>query len=41
MQEVAHKCLDSIDELKTSMEHSGTVITCLLEFSSIEQALAF
>lgn len=41
MQEVAHRCLDSIDEVKESIEKSATVLTCMLEFNSIEQALMF
>jgi len=35
MQEIAHKCLDGIDQYSESTDKMGTIITCLLEFNSI------
>jgi|TARA_B110000285_G_C15022013_1_gene562097 hypothetical protein len=32
--------MDNIEELRTSFEKSATIVSCLLEFNSIEQALA-
>jgi hypothetical protein len=36
LSEVGHKTLDSMDEIKASIEKEATILTCLLEFSSIE-----
>lgn len=41
LSEVGHKTLDSMDEIKASIEKEATILTCLLEFSSIEQALTY
>lgn len=41
LSEVGHKTLDSMDEIKASIEKQATILTCLLEFSSIEQALKY
>lgn len=39
MQEVAHKCLDSLEEGTDAASKTGTILTCLVEFSNISQAL--
>ena len=36
MQDVGTRCLDNIDEIKDSFEKVGTIVTCMLEFNSIE-----
>jgi hypothetical protein len=41
LSEVGHKTLDSMDEIKGSIEKEATILTCLLEFCSIEQALKY
>jgi|DEB0MinimDraft_12_1074336.scaffolds.fasta_scaffold65180_2 hypothetical protein len=41
MQEIAHRCLDGIEESRGSNEKMGTIMTCMLEFNSIAQALQF
>ena len=41
MQDICNQSLDYIDEVKDSQEKIATIVTCLLEFSSIEQALSF
>lgn len=35
MQEVAHKCLDSLEEGTDAAVNSGTILTCLVEFCNI------
>jgi hypothetical protein len=37
---VGHKTLDNLDEVKDSIEKVATIITCLLEFDSIAQAIS-
>lgn len=39
MQEVAHKCLDSLEEGTDAATNTGTILTCLVEFCNISQAL--
>ena len=39
LSEVGHKTLDNIDQIKSSIEGYATILTCMLEFNSIEQAL--
>jgi hypothetical protein len=41
LSEVAHKTLDNVDQVKGAVEKYATIMTCLVEFDSIEQALAF
>ena len=41
LSEVAQKTLDNVDQVKGAMESYATILTCLLEFNSIEQALAY
>ena len=41
MQDICNQSLDYIDEVKDSQEKIATIVTCLLEFNSIEQALSF
>lgn len=36
LSEVGHKTLDNIDQMKTSIEGYATILTCMLEFNSIE-----
>ena len=36
LSEVGHKTLDNVDQVKESVERYATILTCLLEFSSIE-----
>jgi hypothetical protein len=40
LSDVAHKTLDNLDQMKEPVENYATFLTCLLEFSRIEQALA-
>ena len=39
MQEVAHRCLDSVEEAKEVHSKMGTMLTCLVEYCNIGQAL--
>lgn len=41
LSEVGHKTLDNIDQIKNSIEGYATILTCMLEFNSIEQALTY
>mmetsp|Transcript_27268 Transcript_27268/g.41484 ORF Transcript_27268/g.41484 Transcript_27268/m.41484 type:complete len:87 (-) Transcript_27268:700-960(-) len=41
LSEVGHKTYDNIDDLKETVEGLATLITCLLEFSSIQQSLSY
>jgi len=36
LSEVASKIMDHIEELRASFEKSATIVSCLLEFNSIE-----
>ena len=36
LSEVGHKTLDNVDNIKGSVEKYATILTCLLEFNSIE-----
>ena len=40
LSDVAHKTLDNLDQMKEPVENYATFLTCLLEFTKIEQALA-
>lgn len=40
LSEVGHRTLDSIDEVRDSVEKQATIFPCLLEFIYIEQALS-
>ena len=39
LQEVANKTLDALDDIKSSIENSGTIISCIVEFNSMQQAI--
>jgi tRNA splicing ligase len=41
LSEVGHKTLDGVDEVRDTVEKYATMMTCLTEFSSISQALAY
>ena len=41
LSDVANKTLDSIDDTRDSIEKYATILTCLVEFNSIENALSF
>ena len=36
LSEVAHKTLDNVDQVKGAVEKYATILTCLVEFDSIE-----
>ena len=40
LSEVGHKTLDNLDEVKDSIEKVATIITCLLEFDLMSQAIS-
>lgn len=39
MQEVAHKCLDSLEDNNLASQKLATLVTCLLEFSKMTEAV--
>lgn len=39
MQEVAHKCLDSLEDNNQGAAKTATLVTCMLEFCNMTQAL--
>lgn len=39
LSELAHKTFDNIDQVRDSVEKYATILSCLFEYNSIDQAL--
>jgi hypothetical protein len=41
MSEVSHKCLDSLDDNNESSSKTATLVTCIIEYCNMTQALYY